>query len=105
VSRCGVGGFHDTQCGLKLYRRDAARELFQLSRIDGFGFDFEVLFLARRLGWDVHEVPIHCQHKVGGTVRFRTYLRVLSEVARVVSYRWRGFYPAPRGRGRVTRTT
>jgi dolichyl-phosphate beta-glucosyltransferase len=105
ISLLVVGGFHDTQCGIKLYRSDAARELFSLSRIDGFGFDFEVLFLARRLGWDVHEVPIHCQHKVGGTVRLRTYLRVLSEVARLTSYRLRGLYPGSRGRGRVTRST
>jgi dolichyl-phosphate beta-glucosyltransferase len=105
ISLLVVGGFHDTQCGIKLYRQDAARELFPLSRIDGFGFDFEVLFLARRLGWDVHEVPIHCQHKVGGTVRLRTYLRVLSEVARLTSYRARGLYPPARTRGKVSRST
>jgi dolichyl-phosphate beta-glucosyltransferase len=91
-----VGGFRDTQCGIKLYRSDVARELFTLSRIDGFGFDFEVLFLARRLGFDVVEVPIHCQHKIGGSVRPQTYFRVLSEVARVTSYRWRGLYPPRR---------
>lgn len=91
-----VSGFRDTQCGMKLYRTDVAQELFALSRIDGFGFDFEVLFLARRLGWEVLEVPIHCQHRVGGTVRLRTYLRVLSEVARVTSYRLRGLYPPRR---------
>src|SRR5262245_39365586 len=69
ISLFVVGGFHDTQCGIKLYRTDVARELFSHSRIDGFGFDFEVLFLARRLGKDVCEVPIHCQHVVGCTVR------------------------------------
>jgi len=88
-----VSGFGDTQCGIKLYRTDVAQELFALSRIDGFGFDFEVLFLARRLGREVLEVPIHCRHKAGGTVRPGTYLRVLSEVARVALYRVRGLYP------------
>lgn len=96
ISLFVVSGFKDTQCGIKLYRTDLAQELFALSRIDGFGFDFEVLFLARRLGWDVLEIPIHCQHKIGGTVRFGTYLRVLSEVARVTSYRLRGLYPPRR---------
>ena len=88
-----VSGFGDTQCGIKLYRTDVAQQLFPLSRIDGFGFDFEVLFLARRLGFDVLEVPIHCRHKAGGTVRPATYFRVLSEVARVALYRLRGLYP------------
>jgi dolichyl-phosphate beta-glucosyltransferase len=98
ISLFVVSGFHDTQCGIKLYRADAGKELFGASRIDGFGFDFEVLFLARRLGWDVEEVPVRCEHKVGGTVRLRTYLRVLSEVARVTSYRLRGLYPRRRPR-------
>jgi dolichyl-phosphate beta-glucosyltransferase len=96
ISLFVVRGFHDTQCGIKLYRADAGKELFAASRIDGFGFDFEVLFLARRRGWDVAEVPIRCEHKVGGTVRLRTYLRVLSEVARVNLYRLRGLYPPRR---------
>jgi dolichyl-phosphate beta-glucosyltransferase len=93
ISLFVVSGFHDTQCGFKLYRTDVAQELFRLQRIDGFGFDFEVLFLARRLGHDVREVPIHCEHKVGGTVRLGTYLRVLGEIAFL---RWnllRGRYP------------
>ena len=105
ISLFVVSGFRDTQCGIKLFRGDVGKELFGLSRIDGFGFDFEVLFLARRLGWNVLEVPIHCQHKIGGTVRLRTYLRVLSEVARVTSYRLRGLYPRRRAAERSSRTT
>ena len=88
-----VSGFHDTQCGFKLYRTDAAREIFRYQRIDGFGFDFEVLFIARRLGFPVREVPIRCEHKIGGTVRLSTYLSVLGEIARL---RWNlllGRYP------------
>ena len=93
ISLLVVSGFDDTQCGFKRYRTDVAQELFRLQRIDGFGFDFEVLFLARRLGYEVREVPIRCEHKVGGTVRLGTYLRVLSEIA---ALRWnllRGRYP------------
>ena len=67
-----VSGFHDTQCGFKLYRTDTARELFRYQRIDGFGFDFEVLFLAqaRPSGHAVREVPIQCVHKLGGSVHW-----------------------------------
>ncbi|MBK7642702.1 MAG: glycosyltransferase [Planctomycetes bacterium] len=91
-----VSGFHDTQCGFKLYRTDVAQELFRYQRIGGFGFDFELLMLARRAGHAVREVPIHCEHKIGGTVRLRTYLTVLGEIA---SIRWnllRGLYPKSR---------
>jgi dolichyl-phosphate beta-glucosyltransferase len=88
-----VSGFEDTQCGFKLYRADVAKELFQHQRIEGFGFDFEVLFLARRMGHDVREVPIRCAHKIGGTVRLKTYLGVLEEVAAVWWNRILGRYP------------
>ena len=47
----------DTQCGGKAYTAEAARDLFSRSRLDGFAFDAEVLFLARRAGYRVKEVP------------------------------------------------
>ena len=90
-----VSGFYDTQCGFKLYRTAVGKELFRFQRIDGFGFDFEVLFLARRLGYPVLEVPIRCEHKIGGTVRLRTYVSVLLEI---LELRWNlalGRYPRP----------
>lgn len=95
VSLFVVSGFHDTQAGFKLYRTDVARRLFAAQTIDGFGFDFEVLFLAKRLGYGVAEVPIHCEHKIGGTVRFSTYLTVLKEILTVLRNRLRGVYPKP----------
>jgi dolichyl-phosphate beta-glucosyltransferase len=51
-------GVQDTQCGFKLFRRDAARAIFSRATIDGFGFDVEALYLARRLGFKVAEVPV-----------------------------------------------
>jgi dolichyl-phosphate beta-glucosyltransferase len=54
-----VGGdLRDTQCGFKLFRRDAAKRLFALRRIDGFAFDVEILHLAHRMGLRVREVPV-----------------------------------------------
>ncbi|HET7699808.1 MAG TPA: glycosyltransferase [Candidatus Limnocylindria bacterium] len=47
----------DTQCGGKAYTSEAAQDLFSRSRLDGFAFDAEVLFLARRAGYRVKEVP------------------------------------------------
>ncbi|MEK7864112.1 MAG: glycosyltransferase, partial [Chloroflexota bacterium] len=47
----------DTQCGGKSYTAEAARDLFARSRVEGFAFDAEVLFLARRAGYRVKEIP------------------------------------------------
>ncbi len=59
----------DTQCGFKLFQRHAARDLFGMQRIDGFSFDAELLFLARRLGLRVREVPVRWVDAPGSTVR------------------------------------
>lgn len=91
-----VSGFHDTQCGFKLFRADVAKELFALQKLDGFGYDFEVLFLARRYGHPVREVPVRCAHQLGSTVRLKSYWTVLVEVFTVVSNRLRGVYPPAR---------
>jgi dolichyl-phosphate beta-glucosyltransferase len=61
--------FRDTQCGLKGFRREVARELFGRARVDGFAFDVEVLLLARRLGLAVAEVPVRAQERDGSRVR------------------------------------
>ena len=51
-------GIKDTQCGFKLFRADVAKALFELRTIDGFAFDVEVLFLARKHGHSVTEIPV-----------------------------------------------
>jgi dolichyl-phosphate beta-glucosyltransferase len=53
-----AGAYADTQCGFKLFSRDAARAIFSRVTVDGFAFDVEVLFLARRLGYPIGEVPV-----------------------------------------------
>ena len=47
----------DTQCGGKMYTAEAAKDLFAKQRLSGFAFDAEVLFLARRAGYTVREIP------------------------------------------------
>jgi glycosyltransferase involved in cell wall biosynthesis len=61
--------FWDTQCGFKLFRRDASRTVFERVRIEGFGFDVEALYLARRLGFLTVEVPVRWNHADGTKVR------------------------------------
>jgi glycosyltransferase involved in cell wall biosynthesis len=61
--------FKDTQCGLKGFRRQAAQELFRRATVDGFAFDAEVLYLARRLDLLVAEVAVAAEERDGSKVR------------------------------------
>ncbi len=54
----GLRHIHDTQCGFKFFRAEAARDLFARQRIDGYMFDVEILYLAARAGYRVKEVGI-----------------------------------------------
>lgn len=51
-------GIKDTQCGFKGFRENAAIDIFSKQSIDGFSFDVEVLFLARKLGYKIEEVAV-----------------------------------------------
>ncbi len=75
-----VPGINDTQCGFKGFRADVARDLFQSARLyrDGSapvrgplvtGFDIELLFLARKRGYRIHELPVVWRHVKGSNVR------------------------------------
>jgi dolichyl-phosphate beta-glucosyltransferase len=68
VQLLGVPGIHDTQCGFKLFRREAAWEIFRRVQLTGFSFDFESLMIARDLGFEVVEVPIRWAHQEGSKV-------------------------------------
>jgi dolichyl-phosphate beta-glucosyltransferase len=61
--------FQDTQCGLKGFRRAAARAIFSRAWLDGFAFDVEVLFLAGRLGLEVAQVGVQARECEGSKVR------------------------------------
>lgn len=68
VKLFAVSGIQDTQCGFKLYTRDAAQRIALLQRIYGFAFDIEHLYIARRLGLKIKEVPVKWDHKDGSKV-------------------------------------
>lgn len=61
---------HDTQCGLKLFRRDSTRRAFELQRVDRFGFDPEVLFLIQHFGGQIVEVPVRWNDNPATKVHF-----------------------------------
>lgn len=53
-----IGDFRDTQCGFKSFKREVAEKVFFLQRINGFAFDVELLFLAKKYGYRVFEMPV-----------------------------------------------
>ena len=73
----------DTQCGFKLFSADAAVALFQASRINGFAFDVELLFLARRCGMTVREVPIVWRQARRGRINPAAGASAVLEVLRI----------------------
>ena len=96
VRRMGVGDVTDTQCGFKLFRGTVAETLFGELETTGFGFDVELLMLARRRGYRVIEVAINWADQPGSKVAvLRDGPRMLAQVvrARVRLNRRRRTYP------------
>lgn len=85
--------FKDTQCGFKAFTRRAAQTILPLQRIERWGFDPEILFLARKFGFRVAEVPVRWGH-VGGT-RINPLMdgaRMFEEMLRIRWYDLTGKY-------------
>ncbi len=86
--------FVDTQCGFKAFRRERCRILFEQQRIERFGFDPELLFLAKRHGLSAVEIPVRWAHSPATKVSmFRDSLRMFLEVLLIRWNALRGLYP------------
>jgi dolichyl-phosphate beta-glucosyltransferase len=93
VRAIAVRGIRDTQCGFKLMRGDAAREVFGKCRLDGFSFDVEVLFVARGLGYKIREVPIRWLDSPSSRVRLLSDpAKMLVDLLRIRAYQLLGYY-------------
>ncbi len=73
----------DTQCGFKLFRADITQDVFSRQRLERFGFDVEVLYIAHRRGLEILEVPVRWNHMEGSKVGMLTGLRAFGELAEV----------------------
>ncbi len=78
-------GIRDTQCGFKAFTEEVAKRIFELSRIGGWGFDVEILALAKKMGYRIREVPVHWVNDTRSHVNATAYLKVLWET---VTIRW-----------------
>ena len=72
--------YADTQCGFKLFRREAAHAVFSRVQIPGFGFDVEALFVAKLLGYTVVEVPVRWANAEGTKVTMLNGLQAFTDL-------------------------
>ncbi|MBK5293024.1 MAG: glycosyltransferase, partial [Acidobacteriia bacterium] len=85
--------FWDTQCGFKLFRRDAAQAVFERLRLERFGFDVEALFIARLHGYKTVEVAVRWSHADGTKVSmWRDSVDMFLDLLRVRLFQMRGMY-------------
>lgn len=90
--------FLDTQCGFKLFNMDRCKEIFQRQNIRSFGFDVELLYMAKKWGLRTKEVPVIWRHSPDTKVRpVPDGFRMLSDLVRIRWNDWSGKYKADAG--------
>jgi dolichyl-phosphate beta-glucosyltransferase len=83
VQLVAVRGIWDTQCGFKAFRSEAAERIFSQTTVDGWGFDIEVLTMARVLKYKIGIIPAHWINDERSHVRWFDYLRVLADTVKI----------------------
>lgn len=88
-------GLNDTQCGFKCFRGEVAEDLFNLQTMPGWSFDIELLYIARRHGYRVVEIPIHWYHFSDSKVSaFQDAIRMIRDIFHIHTNARRGLYDA-----------
>ena len=88
----GLWSIHDTQRGFKCFTALAARDIFSKTKIDRFGFDIEVLALAKHLGYKIKEIPIVWNNSEDSKVTLNSYFEVLKDLLKIRFYLWFNAY-------------
>ena len=85
----GLWSFPDTQCGFKMIRAEAAERVAKRMVVDRFGFDFEFIILAKKLGYTVVQLPVRWMNEEGSTVKLfgpNGYVQVIFDLFKT---KWR----------------
>jgi dolichyl-phosphate beta-glucosyltransferase len=90
-------GLQDTQCGFKCFRAEVANDLFTHQTLMGWSFDIELLFIARRHGYRITEIPIDWYYRPESKVNaFSDALRMIQDIFQIHRNARRGLYDAKR---------
>ena len=92
VRALAVPGLKDTQCGFKLFTAAAAEAVFSAARLDGFSFDVEALFLARKKGYRIAEVPVVWRNDAASRVSLLRGSLAFPDLLRIRANDWAGRY-------------
>lgn len=88
-------GLNDTQCGFKCFSANVVEEIFNLQTLNGWSFDIELLYIARRRKYAVQEIPIHWIHHPETKVSaMRDAIRMIKDIFRIHANARRGLYGA-----------
>jgi len=86
-------GLNDTQCGFKCFRAEVAQDIFSHQTLPGWSFDIELLYIARRHGYRIVELPIHWYHFSDSKVNaVRDAIRMIQDIFRIHVQARRGIY-------------
>jgi dolichyl-phosphate beta-glucosyltransferase len=90
-------GIRDTQCGVKAFRQDVVKKIFPLSKINDFGIDVELLFLAKKFGYRIRPLPVRMTGYRGDSrVRlFSDSAKMFWELLLIRWHDWTGQYSHP----------
>lgn len=88
--RCILGlSICDTQCGFKLFKKDAVKEIFQYVESKRYGYDVEILLIAKKFGYTILEEPVSWVNRPDS--RINPYLDVFHTLGEVLKAKWRHF--------------
>ena len=87
-----VWGVWDTQCGFKALTDNAAIDVFSRAKIDRWGFDIELLMLARRLGYPIAKIPVLWVNDFDSKVKLSAYGKTLTELIQIRWWLLKGGY-------------
>jgi len=85
-------GLWDTQCPMKIFKAEAAEKIFPLIKVKHWGFDVEILALAKKFGYKIKEIPAVFINDPNSKVKITTYLEVLWEVCKIRYWLWTNKY-------------
>ncbi len=85
-------GIKDTQCGFKAFTEEVALKIFSLAKINGFAFDVEILALAKKLGYQIKEIPVLWQNNRDSRVSLKSYFLVFKDVLKIRFWLWFNVY-------------
>jgi len=92
IRTCFLPGIYDTQCGFKLFKGEVLKELVLSQYLERWGFDVELLFLARLRRYNIVELPITWTHNYDSKVSAIDYLATFSELLKIYYHYSRGHY-------------